>query len=227
MTVGQARRSALALTFTCPCGASITVPDILAGHEGRCPGCDAALRAPTPARVGGQGHQAAAADAPAAEAPAADAPPTAPREATPAPAIEGVRVVTATPRGVLAPATKARLILEFPCPGCREVLRVATTHAGRAGRCTLCGATFDVPAPPDAAAPPATGAASTSSSPPEPTVSSPPAPVPGGESRARAARDAFRVVRVACACGRQVATPLARLEQGLARCPSCDRALPR
>jgi hypothetical protein len=169
----------VALTFSCGCGASITVPDVLAGHEGRCPGCDATLRAPGPAV-------------------------TAPASATATPGATqtdpaGVRVVEGTPRGALAPATKTRLILEFPCPGCREVLRVAMAHAGKQGRCSLCGATFAVPAAPAEPAPPA-----------------PSAPPP---------RAAFKVVRVDCACGRQVPTPLARLEQGLARCPTCDRPL--
>ncbi|MCO5167611.1 MAG: hypothetical protein M9894_14785 [Planctomycetes bacterium] len=173
----------MALTFSCGCGASITVPDVLAGHEGRCPGCDGALRAPGVVR--------------------APAPPPA-RATLPG----GVRVVTAAPRGVLAPATRSRLILEFPCPGCAEVLRVATAHAGKPARCTLCAATFVVPEPPGAAPP---------SPPPAPPAPPTPAPRPG--------RDAFRVVRVACACGRQVAAPLARLEQGLARCPTCDQVL--
>lgn len=183
----------MALTFSCGCGASITVPDVLAGHEGRCPGCDATLRAPGVAR------------APTPAAPGPEAPPAG-----------GVRVVTAAPRGVLAPATKSRLIIEFPCPGCAEVLRVATAHAGKPGRCTLCAATFDVPAPP---APPPPATPTQPAAPPPPTPPTPP-------TAARPARDAFKVVRVACACGRQVAAPLARLEQGLARCPTCDRPLP-
>lgn len=173
----------MALTFSCSCGASITVPDVLAGHEGRCPACDATLRAPPLERP-------------------APSPPTS--SAPPAP-VDEVRVVTATPRGVLAPATKARLILEFPCPGCREVLRVGVSNAGRNGRCTLCGTTFDVPTPPAAV---------------EEAPTEPPATPP-----LRPARDAFKVVRVTCACGRQVATPQARLEQGQARCPTCDRLL--
>lgn len=171
----------MALTFSCRCGASITVPDVLAGHEGRCPACDLTLRAPARQRPANRADAAAA--------------------TTPAPA--AVRVVTATPRGVLAPATKARLILEFPCPGCGEVLRVGLANAGRSGRCTLCSTTFDVPTPP-----------------PEPTATDTP-PAVG----TRPTRDAFKVVRVTCACGREVATPLARLEQGLARCPTCDRLL--
>jgi hypothetical protein len=35
----------------------------------------------------------------------------------------------------------------------------------------------------------------------------------------------FRVIRVPCACGREVAAPLARVRDGLARCPSCERRL--
>ncbi len=188
----------MALTFSCTCGASITVPDVLAGHEGRCPSCDQRLRAPTLRRE--------PAPAPPARASASEAG----ADVLP----DGVRVVTAVPRGVLAPATKARLILEFPCPGCGEVLRVGVTNAGRAGRCTLCGSVFDVPTP---RAPTEGGAAPGA---PE-TPSAPAAP----SAPARSARDAFKVVRVTCGCGRQVATPLARLEQGQARCPTCDRPL--
>lgn len=198
----------MALTFSCTCGASITVPDVLAGHEGRCPSCESALRAPGVARA-----QAAPAALEASSGAAAGP--------------DGVRVVTAAPRGVLAPATKSRLIIEFPCPGCREVLRVAMAHAGKPGRCSLCGATFDVPKPAETssseapALPPAP--APTPALTPAPTSPSPASPTP---APLRRARDAFKVVRVDCACGhRQVATPLARLEQGLARCPTCDRVL--
>lgn len=197
----------MALTFSCTCGASITVPDVLAGHEGRCPSCDQRLRAPALRREP---------DAlPSAPAPAPAPPSGSGTDAPP----DGVRVVTAVPRGVLAPATKARLILEFPCPGCGEVLRVGVTNAGRAGRCTLCGTTFDVPTPrepTEAPTPPAPDTPSTRRTPSTPSAPSAPA---------RSARDAFKVVRVTCGCGRQVATPLARLEQGQARCPTCDRPL--
>lgn len=188
----------LALTFSCACGASITVPDVLAGHEGRCPACEAALRAPGVARA-----------------------PAAPVEQGAPPGADGVRVVTAAPRGVLAPATKSRLIIEFPCPGCREVLRVAMAHAGKAGRCSLCSATFDVPSPAESSSAEAPALPAAPPQAPAPAPAAAPAPAPP-----RSAREAFKVVRVDCACGhRQVATPLARLEQGLARCPTCDRVL--
>jgi hypothetical protein len=85
-------------------------------------------------------------------------------------------------------------------------------HAGKGGRCSLCGATFEIPTPKADAPAPA----------PEPEPEpEPPPPAPAPPSP----RDAFKIVRVDCACGREVPTPLSRLEQGLARCPSCDRPL--
>ena len=36
----------LAIHFACKCGTAITVPDVLAGYTGRCPGCEAILEAP-------------------------------------------------------------------------------------------------------------------------------------------------------------------------------------
>jgi hypothetical protein len=181
----------VAITFSCACGATITVPDILAGHRGRCPGCEASLQAPGSAVLVEEGS------GPARE-----------------PASATVRMVTVAPGGPLAKLTKSRLMLQFPCGGCQVMLLADPEHAGKRARCLHCKHVFVTPRTPGEA-----GAAPTPAGPAE---SAPPPPAPP-----LTGREAFRVVRLACRCGRQVSVPLARLREGTARCPSCDELLPR
>ena len=38
----------MSLSFNCRCGASLNVPDLLAGQRGRCPGCGGTVKIPVP-----------------------------------------------------------------------------------------------------------------------------------------------------------------------------------
>ena len=90
----------------------------------------------------------------------------------------------------------------------------------RAGSCPVirlvcrCGATLHLPAPLAGQVGRCPGCGDPLRA-PEPARAPAPAPSPR----------AHEVVRVRCACGRRVPVPRARLEQGLARCPSCDAPL--
>ena len=185
----------LAITFSCKCGASIQVPDVLAGYSGRCPGCEAVLEAP--------GTRAEA------------------RPSGVAAGIEDVRLTTVSRQpGVVGLATKARRLMEFACrgEGCGQLLRLNVADGGKRGRCVHCGHTFVTPRSPSTSP----GAAAAAPPQPAPPLTALPQPTP---SNPLSARDAIRVVRVDCSCGRGVSAPLGRLTEGKARCPSCDRLL--
>lgn len=86
--------------------------------------------------------------------------------------------------------------IEFACP-CGVSFGVPPILAGNVGRCPVCARTLSVPVP---------------------------APQPEVKSLERTEAP-FQLVRVDCACGREIPAPRARLRAGEARCPSCDRVL--
>jgi hypothetical protein len=93
---------------------------------------------------------------------------------------------------------RSPLAIRFSC-SCGASFTVPDDLAGRAGLCPSCEAPLVAPG------------------------SLPEAPV-ASTARDQPA-DPFKVVRVDCACGRLVSAPLQHLQEGKARCPSCDRVL--
>ena len=66
--------------------------------------------------------------------------------------------------------------IELNCPGCGKQLRLADEHAGKAGRCPACQATFQIPTHSEQQA----SAAPFGSGSPQPFGSNPPPPSPAG-----------------------------------------------
>ena len=50
------------IRFACTCGTTLTVPSVLAGEQGRCPGCRRVLEAPVPAEFQEHAERRIAAD---------------------------------------------------------------------------------------------------------------------------------------------------------------------
>jgi len=215
------------IRFACTCGTELRLPLVLAGESGRCPSCRRSLEAPVPA-----GH------VPWHEVQRGED------------VVEGVRIVQVA-RDPMANRTRA--LLAFPCPACAEPLRIKVSYAGNPGKCGHCSATFRIPDRPaperpsgqsakgwgakarvQAPVPQSAPAETFEPEPPptEPSRRSPPPSVPPPPPRRAkrpppppVGREAFRVVSVACACGRKVKAPLVRIRSGEARCPSCDEVL--
>ena len=212
------------IRFACTCGTELRLPLVLAGESGRCPSCRRTLEAPVPA-----GH------VPWHQVQRGED------------AAEGVRIVEVARNPM---ANRTRALLAFPCPACAEPLRIKVSYAGNPGKCGHCSATFKIPDRPAPASPRGQRAegwgaqarvrapAPVSAPPPEPKRREPPptqasrrSPAPTPPQRPKrpppppVGREAFRVVSVACACGRKVKAPLVRIRAGEARCPSCDEVL--
>lgn len=100
----------MAIRFACACGASITIPHVLAGHEGRCPSCGVTLTAPPPP------------ERPPPAARATRAPKPGPPARGPQDAFKLLKIECPCGRRVPAPAARVRAGLAR-CPSCDRVLQ--------------------------------------------------------------------------------------------------------
>lgn len=128
----------MAIALDCPCGASLRLPSVLAGHVGRCPGCGLPLRAPDPAR------DPAPADAPVpapVPAPPVVAPPP-PPVASPAPPAP-VAAPAPTPRPAPAPPPTLPRIVRVECDCRRLVVAPGALVAAGTARCPTCDRRLD------------------------------------------------------------------------------------
>lgn len=125
------------ITFTCSCGTSITVPDNLAGKQGKCKKCGKMLTAPAKA---GSGSGAGAKKGAPAVVPSADATISEEGEAN---------VDTEDDEGGQKSGPGLRKgVVKFKCPQCKIELKVPLHLAGGRGKCRKCGASFVSPVPP-------------------------------------------------------------------------------
>ncbi len=132
----RAMEVSVPITFACECGTSITVPDALAGKQGKCKKCGRTITAP--ARAG------------AAKKP--PAPVVAAHEATLSEAAVSDTNVDADEDDDAAPAHAAPTggrtgVVKFKCPKCQVELKVPLHLAGNRGKCRKCGGSFVSPVP--------------------------------------------------------------------------------
>ncbi len=126
------------ITFTCPnpqCKAPMTVPDNLAGKQGKCKKCQTPITVPAPKTNG----------VPAAAAPKAGPPPV-PKGHAPAPVdleAEALAALSDAPQEVAA----ATDLIEFNCPQCDEPLKMPPDLAGKRAPCPECRRIIPVPYP--------------------------------------------------------------------------------
>lgn len=126
----------MAITFTCPnpiCKSSMTVPDALAGKQGKCSKCKGPVTVPKPAANG------------------VPTPPPAPVPVTTAVLADPPIDLEAEAMAVLADAPteveKEADFVEFNCPQCDEPLKLPLAMAGKRHPCPECRRIIPVPYP--------------------------------------------------------------------------------
>ncbi|HZN35673.1 MAG TPA: hypothetical protein VFB80_17710 [Pirellulaceae bacterium] len=117
--------------------------------------------------------------------------------------------------------------IEFSCPACHQLVRTPDAAAGKKGKCPLCGAVVQIPAPAAAPVKPAPA----KPAPPKPAAPKPapksapvkPAPVPVPEPEPPAPEPAPDTIEFACVwCNELVRTPASAAGKR-GKCPHCQR----
>jgi hypothetical protein len=222
------------IRFACTCGTELHLPLVLAGESGRCPSCRRTLKAPIPpGHVPWHEVQRGEDAAEGVRIVEVARDPMANRTrallAFPCPACAEplrIKVSYAGKPGKCGHCAATFKIPERPAP---EPLRPRQGGWGAKARAQPAQPPAADPSPPPQPAAPARAPAPRPTQPPRreppPTRSLPPRRTAKRPPPPPVGREAFRVVSVACVCGRKVKAPLVRVRAGEARCPSCDEVL--
>lgn len=225
------------IRFSCTCGTELRLPLVLAGESGRCPSCQRTLKAPIPpGHVPWHQVQRGEDAAPGVRIIEVARDPMATRTrallAFPCPACAEPLRIKVSYAG--KPGKCGHCAATFAIPARPAPERPAPQRSGWGGAARARPEGRERPTTTGRGEPASREGRESEPSPQPTPPSEPPPTLPLPTRRAGprrvppprpVGREAFRIVSVACGCGRKVKAPLVRVQSGEARCPTCDEVL--